>query len=233
MSGPKAAAPSDTVAICLSHALQASDSLLMAAEDSQGHPGTGKSTLAASLARALRWALIDKDDIRDALEACLTSQVLGWVSAACSPLMKHALGADVRDIHARGQAGCLTTVRVLQVPAAALNTCSYDAMWRVADRQLSGGNSVVVDCPLARRQLYDDGCRLAAQVGAWHIPTHVIEFAAPRPLSPKLRCSTELMSSSWRQSCSRRSGGGGSSFGVLPKKRHVDTSPRAGSSFNR
>ncbi len=59
-----------------------------------------------------------------------------------------------------------TIVRMPQVPAATLNTCSYDAMWRVAGRQLSGGNSVVVDCPLARRQLYDDGCRTAARVGA-------------------------------------------------------------------
>lgn len=41
----------------------------------QGHPGTGKSTLATSLARYLHWSLVDKDDIRDALEVCLGGQV--------------------------------------------------------------------------------------------------------------------------------------------------------------
>lgn len=31
----------------------------------KGHPATGKSTLAYTLARALQWPLIDKDDIKD------------------------------------------------------------------------------------------------------------------------------------------------------------------------
>ena len=35
----------------------------------QGHPGSGKSTLAHNLAGALQWPLVDKDDIRDALES--------------------------------------------------------------------------------------------------------------------------------------------------------------------
>lgn len=41
----------------------------------KGHPGCGKSTLARSLGRALRWPVLDKDDIRDCtrpLEAALS-----------------------------------------------------------------------------------------------------------------------------------------------------------------
>lgn len=40
----------------------------------KGHPGTGKSTIARSLGRALQWPVLDKDDIRDcslALQAAL------------------------------------------------------------------------------------------------------------------------------------------------------------------
>ena len=35
----------------------------------KGHPGCGKSTLAAQLARQLSWPLVDKDDARDCLTA--------------------------------------------------------------------------------------------------------------------------------------------------------------------
>lgn len=35
----------------------------------KGLPGTGKSTLARALARVLRWPLIDKDDIKDVINA--------------------------------------------------------------------------------------------------------------------------------------------------------------------
>lgn len=46
---------------------------------------------------------------------------------------------------------------------AQLNVVSYDVMFRVASTQLSCGNSVVVDCPLARRQLYEQATELAEQ----------------------------------------------------------------------
>jgi predicted kinase len=35
----------------------------------KGHPATGKSTLARSLAQRLRWPLIDKDDVKDFIAA--------------------------------------------------------------------------------------------------------------------------------------------------------------------
>ena len=46
----------------------------------------------------------------------------------------------------------------------ALNETSYDIMFRVTARQLQCGLSTVVDCPLARQQLYVLAKALAAQV---------------------------------------------------------------------
>lgn len=45
------------------------------------------------------------------------------------------------------------------------NQLSYDVMFRVASTQLGLGMSVILDCPLAHRQLYDKGAELAALVG--------------------------------------------------------------------
>ncbi len=44
----------------------------------KGHPGTGKSTLAVALARALHWPLIDKDDIKDFIYALPGGNVLAY-----------------------------------------------------------------------------------------------------------------------------------------------------------
>lgn len=49
-------------------------------------------------------------------------------------------------------------------PGIDWNELSYAVMWRVAGTQLACGLSVVVDCPLARRSLYDRAAALAAEV---------------------------------------------------------------------
>lgn len=87
----------------------------------KGHPGCGKSTLAAALARRLAWPLIDKDDAKDCLSAL-----------PCDP--------------------------------AALNAVSYAIMFSVAATQLRCGNSVIVDCPLARVELWNQATQIADQV---------------------------------------------------------------------
>lgn len=51
-------------------------------------------------------------------------------------------------------------------PGIDWNELSYAVMWRVAATQLACGLSVVVDCPLARRSLYNRAAALAAQHGA-------------------------------------------------------------------
>ncbi|KAL4431261.1 hypothetical protein ABPG75_006517 [Micractinium tetrahymenae] len=51
-------------------------------------------------------------------------------------------------------------------PGIDWNELSYAVMWRVAATQLACGLSVVVDCPLARRSLYDRAAALVAEHGA-------------------------------------------------------------------
>ena len=47
-----------------------------------------------------------------------------------------------------------------------LNSLAYAVMFSIAQKQMSCGNSVIVDCPLARPSLYERGRALALQVGA-------------------------------------------------------------------
>ena len=46
------------------------------------------------------------------------------------------------------------------------NSLSYDIMFRYLETQLSCGLSVILDCPLARRELYTRGASLAKQYNA-------------------------------------------------------------------
>ena len=47
---------------------------------------------------------------------------------------------------------------------ATLNSLSYAIMWRYAERQMAIGTPIIVDCPLARRELFDQGRAIAAKV---------------------------------------------------------------------
>lgn len=46
------------------------------------------------------------------------------------------------------------------------NSLSYDVMFRYAASQLACGLSVVIDCPLARVELYERATRIAEEVSA-------------------------------------------------------------------
>ncbi len=97
----------------------------------KGQPGSGKSTLGRALAQRLHWALVDKDDARDAFQHLAESEAqrsINW------------------------------------------NSLSYDVMFNVARTQLACGVSVIIDCPLARLELYNRAAELAQQASrrAWY-----------------------------------------------------------------
>ena len=95
----------------------------------KGHPGSGKSTVARWLGRALAWPVIDKDDVLDWF----------WYLDEANP---------------KG------------------GRYAYDAMWQLAETQLSMGLSVICDSPLSEVVGYQDGLALAAR---YHTGLLVVE----------------------------------------------------------
>lgn len=132
----------------------------------KGHPATGKSALARRLASTLRWPVVDKDDARDCLEASLmpvpSSASANGGAAAGGATSSGGGGAPSL---APPAAAAQPTGAVVVAPRV-LNDLSYDIMFRVAASQLSCGLSVIVDCPLARRELYERAAALARPSGA-------------------------------------------------------------------
>ena len=52
----------------------------------------------------------------------------------------------------------------IQHPSIDWNTLSYDVMFRYVESQLRVGLNVIVDCPLARKSLFNRAAELAQQV---------------------------------------------------------------------
>ncbi|CAK0784817.1 hypothetical protein CVIRNUC_008021 [Coccomyxa viridis] len=51
------------------------------------------------------------------------------------------------------------------IDSAGLNNLSYAIMWRYAQSQMAVGGPIIVDCPLARQELYEIGRALARKHG--------------------------------------------------------------------
>ncbi|PON35522.1 P-loop containing nucleoside triphosphate hydrolase [Parasponia andersonii] len=104
----------------------------------KGHPGTGKSSLAHSIASALKLPLLDKDDVRDS-----TLPVQRALEQLTSPGDPHAHASSL------------------------LNDLSYRAIWQIASTQLRLGlGGLVIDSPLSRRAHLDRLLDLASSNGA-------------------------------------------------------------------
>lgn len=70
----------------------------------KGHPGTGKTTLARSIASSLKCALVDKDDVRDCTSTLQHSLLLQLNSTDAASNILNDLSYDVvwqvcRQIH--------------------------------------------------------------------------------------------------------------------------------------
>lgn len=131
----------------------------------KGQPGSGKSTLAALLASTLSWPLVDKDDARSSMQVLAVAHpgidwwVVGCGLGSCS---RHSAGLPRKlTCHCCDTGSCKQSPH----PPPSRNTLAYDVMWRVAGTQLRCGLSVLVDCPLARRALFNQAAALAQQVG--------------------------------------------------------------------
>ena len=53
---------------------------------------------------------------------------------------------------------------VAGVLQATLNSLSYTIIWRHVERQMAVGRSIIVDCPLARKELFNHGNAMAMRV---------------------------------------------------------------------
>jgi predicted kinase len=146
----------------------------------KGHPATGKSALARRLAAILHWPVVDKDDARDCLEASLlpvpssNGNNCGAAPATMTSSGGGATGASGASPQPPAAAASAAAAPPSPPPPAAaavvaprvLNDLSYDIMFRVAASQLACGLSAIVDCPLARRELYERASALAGPSGA-------------------------------------------------------------------
>ncbi len=64
---------------------------------------------------------------------------------------------------------CFEAVEELRgLPPSVLNNLAYEVMFRIAAKQLRVGNSVILDCPMARVMLFEKAQTLAKQVGFVH-----------------------------------------------------------------
>lgn len=122
----------------------------------KGHPGVGKSTIARHMARLMGFPLIDKDDARDCLGLPATTNVRSRCESENNQLGAVTLLPNLVLLHLQ-----FVAQKATRSTKADANALSYEIMWRYAQTQMNCGLSVIVDCPLAREELYQKGAALA------------------------------------------------------------------------
>ncbi len=99
----------------------------------KGHPATGKSTLAAALARTFRWPLIDKDDIKDHTLALPEGNHLAY--AIMWQLVERQLALDLSVIvdsplaYAHGYKAAATLAQQYRAQLLVVETSLDEKLW--------------------------------------------------------------------------------------------------------
>lgn len=135
----------------------------------KGHPGTGKSTLAQSLASALRIPLLDKDDVRDSTYP-LQSSLLPFAPTTASCNLLNDLSYDVIYRIASTQLRLGLSV-VVDSPLS--RKAHLERLVQLASS--AGARVLVVECQPTdeaewRRRLEHRGASAAADGAGWHKP---------------------------------------------------------------
>jgi predicted kinase len=154
-----------------------------------GAPGTGKSTIAAALAAALRWPLLSLDPIKETLGDTLGLGDEDWSNrageAAAEIVFRHAVSFP--DAIAEGWwRGARRDRAVATFVGAAEVFCRCDpalAQRRMADRVAAGRHPIHRDM-INPADVLSRGSQLAAAVKPLHLGAALVEVDTGQPGAP-------------------------------------------------
>ncbi len=151
----------------------------------KGHPATGKSLLAQTLARQLRWPLIDKDDIKDHTLPVANGNVLAyaimWQVVATQLSLAVSVIADSPLSYPIGYETALRLAAQYGARLFVVETVLDETLWRrrLDERSPDESTHKIRGWEQMQRQLaLYDGCWRYAIAPAHHI---LVDTAQPVP----------------------------------------------------